>query len=1012
MKRYPIDGYGVFRSTGFFRKRTVMKTSTREQGFQKPMPVRYRVLDVFQRIIFHERTAWAVQNGVGAIIPLLFMVVDEMNFSGACVGVLFYGVSSQAFSIDRSIGGRTFGGILWTGGFLFAGILAYMIISLAWLARGGAQGILTYKPPAVLGQLTPEEDDIVREYLEGASFSAIPDDGKNDLIPKLEESLKEFSLTVSPAFWIIVMVLHIVFSIFMTRVRTMETDFMNMARGVLSHVYLSVVATLAVLMPLMGQPKFFTSIVGGMMKGVTVTFAGAVIGPLLVYVQSSHDNLRDHIGDTMMMAAKFLTAKASIFQAARMKHTAQDLDSYRSIAHGGAGVSDAVSIIKNSLQTESDLACCSIEPPWRMLTSQPGADYRLYAAVLAALQKLVGSINALDIMSKSLDSLMLDSSLGPEKTDRLWDATLAVHLHVLTALQDAAVALRHKPLFGKCSGNSLSWRPKGNAYWNPVLRDLNDAVHASLVCLKESACKGVASSLDMVEVERMQHKIAKALCITDVAEEFVVPLSANKANSGVEQPVPLHMKCMLLWRRFFNSPYVIAMWGDVKQATSYLTYELQIKRFFDTLKHFFMGRWVSRENIKALLDRRDVQFYLKFFVSVNLAFVAIILICWLKYGNSSSAVKNATDMATFYGNWQPEYFLTATVICLQKQVETSFVKAILRSSMIAIGGVLGRLLPPGTVLTFGGKAVATCLGAVYAMVFSALIKPLYTSEVIFSLEGAFLKSAQQLLDKCFQKGAVVLQNPSCLENDTLDTSARMDSSSIFEKKLIYAARRAADLGDFRGIVAEITKFRVSTFKALGSQKTLNSLDKREVNLIKLTLLPLPKSIYLMMQHLVPFGAYITGASKVMYSFVLGGHGTDVSQEFLKHMLSPADEIFVATRHLANSIEKMLGRCSQDQLFVWRDQVKQDVAALEEARQKVKAVFDSVQSSLVSLDCWNRGDLQCLLWLQMTILAARELEVLGKLIIKDDRCLERDNYWSFFICWYTRRDQLDEELNQT
>ena len=29
------------------------------------------------------------------MIPLLFMVVDKMNFSGACAGILFYGVSSQ-----------------------------------------------------------------------------------------------------------------------------------------------------------------------------------------------------------------------------------------------------------------------------------------------------------------------------------------------------------------------------------------------------------------------------------------------------------------------------------------------------------------------------------------------------------------------------------------------------------------------------------------------------------------------------------------------------------------------------------------------------------------------------------------------------------------------------------------------------------------------------------------------------------------------------------------------------
>jgi hypothetical protein len=59
---------------------------------------------------------------------VLFMVVDKMNFSGACVGILFYGVSTQAFSIDRSCGGRNFGAILWSGGLLCGGIIAFALV--------------------------------------------------------------------------------------------------------------------------------------------------------------------------------------------------------------------------------------------------------------------------------------------------------------------------------------------------------------------------------------------------------------------------------------------------------------------------------------------------------------------------------------------------------------------------------------------------------------------------------------------------------------------------------------------------------------------------------------------------------------------------------------------------------------------------------------------------------------------------------------------------------------------
>ncbi len=132
---------------------------------------------------------------VGAILPMLFVVVDELRFTGSCVAILFYGVSSQAFSIDRSIGGRVFGALLWTGAFLMGGILAFAMTSLAWVARGaGVVGVMTV-PASEQGSLP----------------------------------------TVSATYYILVMVFHVVCSFFMSRPRAMEAGFMETARGTLSH---------------------------------------------------------------------------------------------------------------------------------------------------------------------------------------------------------------------------------------------------------------------------------------------------------------------------------------------------------------------------------------------------------------------------------------------------------------------------------------------------------------------------------------------------------------------------------------------------------------------------------------------------------------------------------------------------------------------------------------------------------------------------------------------------------
>ncbi len=183
---------------------------------------------------FSERCAWAVQNAVGAILPALFVVVPALKFSGSCVAILFYGVSSQAFSIDRSVGGRVFGALLWTGAFFMGGVLAYGITSLAWLARG--QGVVG------VGTVPISEQ------------ASLP--------------------TVNAAYYVLVMVLHIVCSFYMSRPRAMEADFMCTARGTLSHVYLSVVTTMAVLLPLFGQEQYWAENIGAMMKAITITMGG------------------------------------------------------------------------------------------------------------------------------------------------------------------------------------------------------------------------------------------------------------------------------------------------------------------------------------------------------------------------------------------------------------------------------------------------------------------------------------------------------------------------------------------------------------------------------------------------------------------------------------------------------------------------------------------------------------------------------------------------------------------
>ena len=643
------------------------------------------VMDTIRVIMFSEHTAWAVQNAVGAVLPLLFVVVQPMSFSGVCVGMLFYGIGSQAFSIDRTIGGRNFGAILWSGGFFFGGIVALAVVSLAWLARGSAQALAGYSLPVQSSLLTADEEELVKGYLSDASFSVIPDTGKNTLVPLLEKSLEQFnSDVIDSAYWIIIMFAHVVISMWITRARTNETDFMNTARGTIGHVYMSVVMTLSAVMPSVGQDGFWTHVVGGMAKGVTVTLAGVMLAGTLVYVQSSHDALRASIGNAMLKTGKYLTAAASVLGASasasmekRQPMTAEMLQQFKR-TQKAPRVSD---ILKQTSLAEMSVMLCALEPPWPMLTSQWGADYRLYATLLKKLQLMLGSVNAIDFIAQQMIHEDKEKIECQVEEQRVMTAVSVVLGRVATVMADSAMVLNHMPLWGKCSGNEISWRPKSIKFWDDTMKELAESIYSSMGYLKECSCLAVEQSLKtdkfgftfggsgfllvtaceslVDECIEVQIATARALAITDAelydfGKHAAIPESPKAADSIQKSPWKIFTDRVLdVSELLITHPYTSSCVNLILSATSLYTWQLEISRFFLSCKQFVTGSWLGKDRIKQLLKDWNVQFYLKFFFSVNLSFIAVILIIWKRFGNSDSAIKNATNMATFYGNWQP-----------------------------------------------------------------------------------------------------------------------------------------------------------------------------------------------------------------------------------------------------------------------------------------------------------------------------------------------------------------------
>lgn len=839
---------------------------------------------------------------------MLFVVVSSLRFTGACVAILFYGVSSQAFSIDRSIGGRVFGAMLWTGAFLMGGILAFAMTSLAWVARGaGVVGILTVPGSDARGNLP----------------------------------------TVSAAYYVLVMVLHMVCSFFMSRPRAMEAGFMETARGTLSHVYLSVVTTMAVLMPLFGQELYWTQNIGSMLKAITITMAGAIVGPVLVYVQSSHDNVRRRLAACMVDVGVFLTGVASgegdgEGDGEGTKGRERQGMQYRTRR---MTVKD---LIGQTALIEMDLMCCALEPPWPLLTSQVGADFRLYAASVLQLQKLLGSANALSCcVPERVDKF--ESKVDAVESKVLRDVVEQVAAGVSASLAAMAVCLDHMPLARPCGGDSVAWRPMGDEFWASYDTLVTDGYQSYLSenGLGDGACRGIS---DVLKGKGIKDHAAKSPLVSLAACEMLIKecvaletwvaraLGLRLGQGGVRtsnaKTLSISARATKLLAAATGSPYTIALYNDLTQATSYSTWVLQVTRAWWTCKSVVHGRWMRLGVIKQLLARRDIQFYIKFFIAINSALVAIVLIEWLGYGNGGSAADNATSMANFYSNWQPEYFLTATVICMQKTVEISVVKALLRTTMIAVGGVLGYVTmlngtlasnayfvlfivvavngffglfsiygmdfryslflmvytfngvvacqytgvccQAGTVLEFGGKAVSTCLGAIWAMIWSILIMPMYTSEVVLGLEKNFLAQAFVYLGDSWRRVGDIFETTKEAKEEqetTMSTTvmAKMrttpaDDTSMesVEKGTLTQPQAPAStptehpelLSDLLADVDSITKLRIGSFKAFAKEVTLNSLDKRELHFVQLNLIPLPQSVHLVYRDLTMLGSMV------------------------------------------------------------------------------------------------------------------------------------------------------------
>ena len=302
----------------------------------------------------------------------------------------------------------------------------------------------------------------------------------------------------------------------------------------------------------------------------------------------------------------------------------------------------------------------------------------------------------------------------------------------------------------------------------------------------------------------------------------------------------------------------------------------------------------------------------------------------------------------------------------------------------------------GSVLQFGGKATSTCLGAVWAMIWSILIAPMYTSEVVLGLESSFLSRSFAQLDESWQRVDALLddQGPGV----SIEPIEFIESGEGQEVKA--SALRVQLLDD----VDSITRLRIGSFKAFAKEITLNSLDKRELQFVKLNLVPLPRSVRLVVRDMSVLGSMISASFKSLYLAL----GDDTSHRALKNVLNgvrqPTNDLLAASSVLVDAIGKFLVDQRLDCLDIHRDVVEVAASNVRTARVALAKAWHATQPR-ITVENPSPAKLKLLAYYAFMLRALYRLEILGSsAILKEAGYSERDSWSTFWTSWYTERVQ--------
>lgn len=270
---------------------------------------------------------------------VLFSVVWRMSFTLSCVSTALYAAGSQVLSLDRTIGGRLFAGSIFVGCMLSGGVIGGAISSLAWVAHGSSDGLYHYFEEGIENPLLQNFTIIqnVREeqikQLAGQGIEFI-DSGVAENIAQLEprflliaendifNALGSFFPPIETSYWVLLIVLFAIVSIPFAIGRAHENFKVGLLMGIAT-LFMGSQVVFATLTPILGIRQYWTQIVSGYIKVALVNGGAMCCTALLVFVKSSHDSVREQMGqlleDSGALCSKLSSKIACIVNSRKKK---------------------------------------------------------------------------------------------------------------------------------------------------------------------------------------------------------------------------------------------------------------------------------------------------------------------------------------------------------------------------------------------------------------------------------------------------------------------------------------------------------------------------------------------------------------------------------------------------------------------------------------------------------------------------------------------------------------------